>query len=53
MKIFAIIALISVASAINHKKEKVEYDLKGGWERHVNGDPEDYWIEIPKFDITV
>ena len=53
MKIFAFVALISAASAIRIQTEKDEYDLKGGWERHVNGDPEDYWIEVPKFDIAV
>ena len=42
MKIFAFIALISSVAAIRMTKD----DLSGGWERHVNGDPEDFWIEV-------
>ena len=47
MKAFVFIALFAFGTAIRVKKD--EYDLSGGWERHVNGDPEDYWIEVPKF----
>ena len=39
MKVIALTALLGVASSLRLTGDDV-YELKGGWQRHLNGDPD-------------
>ena len=48
----AAVGLLGAASGMMVKDDV--YELKGGWQRHLNGDPDfEHWFEVPTEKIAV
>ena len=46
MKFISVVGLLGAANAMMVRDDV--YELKGGWQRHLNGDPDfEHWFEVP------
>ena len=56
MKVLALAALMGAMNAVklNSEHDNKVYELSGGWQRHLNGDPDfTEWFDVPTEKISV